>query len=300
MAKYVEACGSTDTQNTSVVATGGLDKAVAIGAITSLFFAVTEQKFNNILSVKDKDDWDAAVKANQLIYLGDGKTEDSSTEASFAEDAALRLKAVSAPAVKSFNYIIGVCGCNTAELMKLKGRKGRLFMQTDKNILLGVYTETKEVVGFEASIEDITISIPTADAPWELTTLAITLNSYNSEVTSPARPVLEFKFRDVDQVYGAEGDVSGVSSNGTVLTATLKVTKDCTPEPLSGLLVADLKAVDGNGANLVIDSVTESGTTGSYTVTITTTETTAYLSTNGIIEKGSVLWFMETVTVSTT
>ncbi len=299
MAKYVESCSTTDAQNSSVVVTGGLDKAVAIGSITSLFYGESTQKFTSITAAKDKANWDADVKAKKLIYLGDGKVEDTSTEAAFAEDAKLRLKAVSTPAIKSFNYILGICACNTAELEKMKGRTGTLYMITDKKILMATLTDAKEVQGFEASIDNIVTSLPTEDAPWELTTLSITLSSYASEISNPARPVLEFEFKDVDQIYGAEGTASSVSTSGTALSATLTVKKDCTTEVLSGLLLADFKAVDEDGNVLTIASATETGTTGVYAIEITTALTLAYLTTSDVIEKSGVLWYMESVTITT-
>lgn len=300
MAKYVESCGATDAQNTSVVATGGLDKAVAIGSITSLFFASTDQKFDSILASKDVANWNTDVAAKKLIYLGDGRVEDTSTEVAFAEDAQLRLKAVSTPAIKSFNYIIGVCGCNVAELIKLKGRTGRLHMQTDKKILLATYTDAKDVEGFACTIDDVVTSLPTADAPWELTTISITLNDYAAEIARPARPVLEFNFKDVDQVYSAEGVASAISNAGSALNATLTITKDCTTDPLTGLLLADMKAVDVDGNVLTIATFTESGTTGVYSISITTALTLAYVTTADIVDVSDVLYYMESVTVSTT
>ena len=294
MSKYVESC-STSTTDSTVVATGGIGTKQNIGYFKSLFWTSSDVS-KTVLELKDQATLDALVASGDAIFLGDGKFEDTSTEQSFFEDAELEIKIEQTAKIKSVKFTLAACACTSAELEKMENKTGRMFIQTSTGLLVGRYDDGAGK-GWEVSSISVDSTIPVSDTPVEYTTLDITFADHKGDRKNPLRISIDYLFSEVDQVFSAEGTASAVSSNGSVLSGTLDVYKDCTSEKLAGILQAGVKAVDINGNALSIATWTDSS--GSYAFGITTALTKAYLSTDGIIQVGGINYNMNSVTVTT-
>lgn len=299
MSGYIETLGTGTT--TGVIATGGINNKELLGPYKRIFYAVDGFEFPSVLAAKDKDNWDAAVAAGNLIYLGQCKFEDNSEEAQLFEDAALDISEETTAATKKIRAIQNVNSCVHAEIKKLSGRSGRIYIQTAKGFGIGRFAEDGAVPGRAASFAVSNRTVPTTDTPVEYTQVDITFTDNEGDEKNPCVFKTEFLFSEVDQVYPLTATVGNESSNGSTLTAEVTLRKTGTSNPLTGALVADFKAVDEDGNVLTIASVSEAGTTGVYTVNITTALTTAYLSFDGIrdIANAGTLYYMNQVTVKT-
>lgn len=296
MGKYVESCGTTSTDS-SVVANGGITSVQNIGYFKSLLWT-SSSVAKTATELKDIATLNALVLAGDAIFLGDGKFEDTSTEAAFFEDAELGIKIEQTAKIKSFKFTLSVCGCTSAELEKMENKQGRLFIQTSTGLIIG-RESSGNGIGWAVSSIAVDSSIPVSDTPVEYTTLDVTFSDHKGDRKNPFRIAVDYLLSEVDQVYSADGTSSAVSTSGSALDATLTVKKDCTTDALSGLVVADLKAVDVNGNVLVIATLVESGSTGVYAISITTALTVAYVTTDGIQAVSGVNYYMDSVTITT-
>lgn len=296
MGKYVESCGTSST-DTSVIANGGINSVQDIGYFESLLW-VSSSVSKTATEFKDIDTLNALVLSGDAVYLGKGKFEDTSTEASFFEDAQLGIKVVQTPKIKSFKFTLAACACTSAELEKLESKTGSLVIQTSNGTFIG---RENSGSGKGMAVSSITVdsTMPVSDTPVEYTTIDITFSDHKGDRKNPFRIAVDYLFSEIDQVYSAEGTSSAVSNAGSSLQATLTVKKDCTTEALSGLVVADLKAVDVDGNVLTIATLTESGSTGVYAIAITTALTLAYVTTDGIQAVSGVNYYMDSVTITT-
>lgn len=299
MSGYIETLG--DGVSSGVIATGGINDKELLGAYKRVFYAANSFEFASVLAAKDKDNWDAAVAAGNLIYLGQCKFEDNSAEAQFFEDQALDINEETTAATKVLRAIQNVNSCVHAELKKLDGRSGKIYIQTAKGFVVGRFADDGAALGRGASFSVSNRSLPTTETPVEYTIVDITFTDNDGDENNPCVFKIDWLFSEVDQVYPLTATVGNESSNGTTLTGEVTLKKTGTSSPLTGAVAADFKAVDEDGNALTIASVTEDGTTGVYTVNITTALTTAYVSFDGIrdIASAGTLYYMNQVTLKT-
>ncbi len=300
MGKYTEACAGASA-NTNILATGGIDKKGITGAYKHVFWAADSFEFASVVAAKDIANFNAAVQAGNLIYLGMGQFEDQSSEAQFFENQALNIREEQVAASKVLRMISAVCACSHAELKKLEGKEGRLFIQTSKNFLIGRLTDDGKVIG--RALSSIIVNnrtVPTNDTPVEYTQIDFTFADNDGDELNPAEVLLDFIFSEVDQVYPGDGVSSGTSTNGATLSTTITITEDCSTDPLIDAVLADFKAEDEDGNALTIASVTENpADSGQYDIDITTALTKAYVSFDGIRSINSELKYVGPVLVST-
>lgn len=299
MSGYIETLGTGISAG--VIATGGINDKELLGAHKRVFWAAADFEFASVLAAKDKDNWDAAVAAGNLVYLGQCKFEDQSAEAQFFEDQPLNIREETRAATKVLRAIQNVNACVHSEIRKLNGRSGKVYIQTGKSFAIGRLAEDGAVLGRAASFSVSNRSVPTTETPVEYTIVDITFTDNDGDENNPCVFKIDWLFSEVDQVYPLTATVGNESSNGTTLTAEITLKKTGTNDPLSDAVLADFKAVDEDGNALTIASVTESGSTGVYTVNITTALTTAYVSFNGIrdIDSAGTLYYMNEVTIKT-
>lgn len=297
---YTEACASA-AANTNIVATGGIDTKGITGAYKYLFWADDSFSFASVTAMKDIANWNTGVAAGNLIYLGKGKFEDQSAEATFFEDNALDIREEQTAATKVIRFTSAICACSHAEMKKMNGKQGRLFVLTAKGFGIGRLQSDGSIKGRAlSSIYVGSRTVPTNDQPVEYTVADFTFSDNDGDEKNPAEVSLGFLFSEVDQVFPVDGVVSSVSSNGTTLSFTLKLTKDCSTDVLEDVVAGDLKAVDEDGNVLTVATAVESPA-GTYAVGITTALTLAYISFDGIVDVNSagVLYYLDTLTVST-
>lgn len=298
MSKYTEVSGSG--ANTNVVATGGINDKGIVGAYKRVFFGESGQKFPSIAATKIQDNWDTAAVGGDLTYLGQCKFEDNSEEAQFFTDAALDINEETTAATKVVRSILQVNACVHAELKKMDGKSGRVYFQTTNSFVIGRYEDDGEVVGRACTISVSQRTVPTTEQPVEYTIIDITFTDNDGDESNPMEAKIDWLFSEVEQVYPLTATVGNESSNGSALTFELDIDKAGSNSPLTGAVLADFAATDEDGTPLTIASVTESGTSGIYTVVITTALTTAYIKFSGRREIGGSTYYLDTLIVKTT
>jgi hypothetical protein len=296
MRGYTEACGSVDN-NTSLIATRGINNKGQKGAWKGVFKANNNFKFDSIASMKLKDTWDSAVAAGNLTYIGIGKFDDQSAEATFFEDTALNFKVKQTDATKVLGFQLLVCDCTNAELLKLDGQSSGLFFQTASQYGIGRLNDDGKVSGLAADITVNLRSLATDDTPAEYSRLVFSFTDPKADEMNPCSAKLDFLFSEVDQVGRIGYKVSGVSNGGSALAFTLDIYEDCSTTKVAGFAAGDFKAVDKDGNTLAIASLSDSS--GTYTGSITTALTLAYIKLDGIKTVNSLLWISDSIKVST-
>jgi len=298
MSKYTEVSGSG--ANTNIVATGGINDKGIVGAYKRVFFAETDQKFPSIAATKIQENWDDDAIAGQLVYLGQCKFEDNSQEAQFFTDQALDINEETIAATKVVRSILQVNACVHAELKKMDGKSGRIYFQTTNGFVIGRYKDDGEVVGRSATISVSQRSVPTTEQPVEYTTIDISFTDNDGDESNPMEAKIDWLFSEVEQVYPLTATVANESSNGVTLTFQLDIDKAGSNAPLSGAVAADFQVTDEDGTPLVIASVAEAGTTGVYTIGVTTALTTAYVRFNNRRTIAGSTYYLDTLIVRTT
>lgn len=299
MSGYIETLG--EGTSLGVVATGGINQRELLGAYKRVFFAAAGFEFPSVNAAKDKANWDAAVAAGNLVYLGQCKFEDQSAEAQFFEDQPLDIREQTAAATKVLRAIQNVNACVHAEIKKLDGRSGRIFIQTAKGYNVGRLADDGAVIGREANFTVANRSVSTTETPVEYTITDMNFTDNEGDEKNPCVYKSDFLFSEVDQVYPLTATVSNESSNGSALSAVISLRRTGTNDPLNDVVVADFKAVDDDGNELVIASAVEDGDTGDYTVTVTTALTSIYVGFDGIrdVDSAGTLYHMNNVSIKT-
>lgn len=293
MSKYTEVSGAG--ANANIVATGGINSLGLVGAYERVFFAESSQKFTSIAGVKIQDNWDTDAVAGNLTYLGKCKFEDNSEEAQFFTDPPLNINIETTSATKVVRSILQVNACVHAELKKMDGKSGRVFFQTTNGFVVGRYEDDGDIVGRECSISVGQRSVPTTDQPVEYTTIDITLTDNDGDELNPFEAKVDWLFGEVEQVYPITGVVSNTSSGGGTVDFDLTLTQAGSNAALTGAVLADFSATDEDGNALSIASVTETGATGVYAVSVTTAGTAAYIKFNGRRTIAGATYYFDTV-----
>ena len=296
MSGYTEACGSVDS-NTSLIATRGINNKGQKGAWKGVFKANNGFKFDSIDSMKIQGTWDAAVAAGNLTYLGIGKFDDQSAEATFFEDTALNYKVKQTDATKVLGFQLLVCDCTNAELLKLDGQSSGLFFQTASQYGIGRLYDDGKVGGLNADITVNLKSLATDDTPAEYSRLVFSFTEPKADELNPCSLKLDFLFSEVDQVGRIGYKVSAVSNGGSSLVFTLTIYEDCGTTKVTGFSSSDFVATDVNGNVLTISALVD--TAGVYAGAITTALTLAYIKINGIQEVNDLLWISDSIEITT-
>lgn len=298
MSKYTEACGDVAAE-VGIIAPGDVTQKGIIGYYEEAFWSANSFEFASIIAAKDQANWDAAVQAGDLVYLGKGKYSDQSSEATFFEDQALDIREETAPATKVVRSEGVYCSCTHAELKKMDGRGGRIFYRSSNGYLVARMQDDGSIVGRPlTSMAVANRTVPTNEQPVEYTPIDFTMSDNKGDEANPAELKLNFLFSEVNSVYSAVATVSGESSNGSTLSATVRVTKDCGEEFLPGIAQGDLEAVDEDGNALTIATWTENA--DDYSLGITTPLTLAYIRFKQItdVAGAGVLYYMDNVRIS--
>lgn len=294
MSKYVESV--TDSANSSIVASGGIDKKGLTGAYRGLIWTSDSFSFSSNTEAKDISAHNTGVQAGSVIPLGKGKFSDQSTDATFFEDAPLNIRIKQTDKIVSLQFDIAVNACTRAEIEKMEGKTGRVFLVTDKSFLLGRKNDDGTVQGKALSSIDVDDIQPTDDSPVKYATITMTFSDPKGDIRNPFEGVIDWDVEDIDTVFAVAPTVANESSNGTTLTAEITLIDALGNTALNGAATADFYAEDVDGNELTVASVTASGNT--YTVNITTALTSAYVSFDGIRSISSVLYYLSPTLVS--
>lgn len=299
MSKYTEACGQ-DAATLGIIAPGDVTKKGIIGHYQEAFWSADGFSFGSILAAKDQANWDAAVLAGNLVYLGKGKYSDQSAEAQFFEDNALDIREETSPATKVVRSEGVYCSCTHAEIKKMDGRGGRIFFRSSNGFLVARMNDDGSIVGRPlTSMAVANRTVPTNEQPVEYTPIDFTMSDNKGDEKNPAELKLDFLFSEVDSVFSAIAVVTNESTNGVTLSAKLAITKDCGEEFLAGIVQGDLEAFDEDGNTLVIATWTENAS--DYDIEITTALTLVYVRFTGIkdVAGAGVLYYLDQVRIST-
>ncbi len=296
MAKYVKSCGGVD-ENTSRVATNGIDTVVAIGAPAYFFWTPTGVSIASADLAYDIDTFNDLVKASNGVYLGKHKVESTGSDREVYEDTFFGIKATTTDATKTLQLSSPMCACTSAELEKMNGRSGLIWEITTTGYLLGRYNDDGTAQGFPVSNMYKAINtIATTDAPVSNTVFEIPYSDPRGDQESPFQIPVDWDFSDVDQPFSADPTLSNFVDAGSNLTFDLAINKDCSTTPLTGAVKANFKVSDANGAD--IDTFTVSEVSGVYSFDVTTEESIVYVETDGIVEIESSLYTMDELKVS--
>ncbi|MBO0323463.1 hypothetical protein J0X14_14235 [Muricauda sp. CAU 1633] len=270
------------------------------GAEQELFWSPNDFSFADKDSATTLADWNTAVAAGNLYYIGVIEEFDSNdTEPTYYEspNGNLRLKTANAKRVRQYRLV--ECACTHAALLSFDAQNGRLFMRTSKGYLKARLEDDGTVRGFKTTQFDVGLrTAATADAPG-FTPIDVTFETPFDDDKDIFEDSIDFEFSQVDQIYNAEFAISSVASDGSNLTFTLTATKDCTNVALSGLTTSHLIFKDANGAELATVSMPETGSTGVYSVDITTAETVAYAEIYGVQTVSSINYVSDQYKAST-
>lgn len=288
-----------EAANDSIVATGGLDKQGLTGAYRGLVWTKEGFSFPSITAAKDIDTWNTAIAAGNIIPIGDGEFTDQSTDATFYERAALNIRIKQTNKIKALQFEYAVNACTRAELEKMEGKSGRVFTISENSILEGVYNDDGTVQGKPLSSIDVDDVEPTEDAPVKTTTVTMTFSDPKGDIRNPFQSSIDFGVQDLDQVFSVAPTVANEASNGSALSADITLVDALGNTALTGAVLADFYAEDEDGNELTIASVTETGSTGVYAISITTALTKAYVSFDGIRSIGGVLTYLGPTLVTT-
>lgn len=287
-------CGNDSAASKTYIANAGINTKSLHGYWEKMVWVDGDVR-KSVAELQDKATFDALVATGDAIYIGKGKFADTSTEAAFFEDNDLEIKVEQTPRVLSVDVTSQMCPCTSAELEKLENKTGRIFIQTSTGQLQGV-DYNGQGAGLEVGSMSVNSTIPVQETPVEYTVISITFANYKYWRANPFRIDLDYGFDEIDQVESAEGVAAGATQSGGTLTDVITITKGCSTEKVNGLVIADFKATDKDGNDLVVASVSE--TDGVYTIGVTTALTTAYLATDGIKEKNNILYYMNKVTLT--
>lgn len=296
MGKYIESIGGASDVN-NIVATGGIDKKGLTGAYRGLIWTTSAFSMASNTVAKLKETYDTGVASGNVIPLGKGKFSDQSTDATFFEDAPLNIRIKQTEKIVSLQFDIAVNACTRAELEKMEGKTGRVFLVTDKSFILGRKNDDGTVQGKALSSIDVDDIQPTDDAPVKYTTVTMTFADAKTDVKNPFEAVIDWDVDDIDQVFAVGAEVGSESTNGSTLTAEITLIDALGNTAITGAVLGDFKAEDEDGNTLTIASVTAASNV--YTVNITTALTNAYVSFNGIRSVGGVLYYLSPTTVTT-
>lgn len=299
MSKYVESVAASS--NNSIVATGGIDKQGLTGAYRGLIWTDSAFSFAGNTAAKDISQHNLGVAAGTVVPLGKGKFTDQSTDATFFEDAPLNIRIKQTDKIVSLQFDIALNACTEAELQKMEGKTGRVFLITDKSFLKGRKNDDGTVQGRPLSSIDVDRIEPTDDSPVAYATVTMTLDDPKGDIRNPFEAAIDWDVEELDLVFAVAPTVSNESSNGSQITVEIELDDALGNTDLDGAVLADFKAEDVDGNALTIASVTPGANPNEnvYTVVITTTETSAYVSFDGIRSINSVLYYLSPVLIQT-
>lgn len=299
MSKYVETVAATS--NTSTVATGGIDKQGLSGAYRGLIWTSDEFFFPSNTTAKDISQHNAGVAEGNVIPLGNGKFTDNSTDATFFEDAPLNIRIKQTEKITAFQFDIAVNACTEAELQKMEGKSGRVFLVTTQSFLKGRKNDDGTVQGMPLSSIDVDRIEPTDDSPVAYATVTMTFADRKGDIKNPFEAPIDWDVEELDLVFSVAPTIVSESSNGATFTAVVELTDGLANTKLTGAVLADFKAEDLHGNALTVASVSAASAPNEnrYTVAVTTAETSIYLSTDGIRSISSVLYALDQLLLKT-
>lgn len=294
--KIVESCGGV-SENTSRVATNGINSVVALGAPAYFFWTPLGVTIPTSEAAKDIDSFNALVEAANGVYLGKHTVESTGAEREVYEDNFFGLKVTTTDATKILQLSSPMCACTSAELEKMNGRSGLIWEITTQGYLLGRVNDDGSVQGFPvANMYKAINSIASTDTPVANTVFEIPYSDPRGDQKYPFQVPVEWNFSEVDQPYSVEAKLSNFVDAGSSLTFDLALTKDCTTSPLTGAVTANFKVTDANGAEITTFTVSESS--GVYSFDVTTGESVVYVETDGIVSISGSLYTMDEVKAS--
>jgi hypothetical protein len=294
--KIVESCGGV-SENTSRVATNGINSSVVVGAPEFFFWTPTNITMSSSTVAKDIDSFNALVLAGNGVYLGRHKVESTGSEREVFEDTFFGIKATTTAATKTLSLSAPLCACTSAELEKMNGRSGYIWEISTYGYLMGRVRNDGTIQGFPVSNMYKAINtIATTDAPVSNTVFELPYSDPRGDQESPYQVPVDWDFSDVDQPFSVESSLSNFVDAGSNLTFDLALTKDCTTTALTGATASSFSVSDANGADIATFTVSEAA--GVYSFDVTTGESIVYVETAGIIEISSSLYTMDEVKVS--
>jgi len=294
--KYVKSCGGV-SEDTSRVATSGINTVVAEGAPAYFFWTPTGVELDSMEAPQDIDSFNDLVKESKGVFLGKHTVESTGSDREVYEDTFFGLKVTTTSATKTLQLTAPMCACTSAELEKMQGRSGLIWEITTLGFLKGRVNSNGKPQGFPvANMYKAINSIATTDTPVSNTILELPYSDPRGDQKAPYSVPVDWDFSEVDQPMSVEAVVSGYSTDGSNLLFDLDLTKDCSDAVLTGGVKASFSITDANGAEITDFTVSE--VDGKYSFNVVTGESTVNVETDGIVEIESSLYTMDEIKIS--
>ena len=263
MSNYSELCVS----DAALLGTGVGNCAKSLGADVKFF--LSEDTFTGTAAqLKTKAYWDAAIVAKTVIpFPAVQEIEPQDVEASYFESAAGSSYLVKEEKRKTmFQFIENIV--THSGMKSHSDRSWNIWYYTEKGYLR---CHTKGVDSFEGlKAARFFVNAQTTQNFSDPSHTPVIIEQNDVDDWDMEYGVLQpdFDMKDLEGVYQASVVASATQLAGT-LTVTAAVTVKGTNAPLTGLVITDFEVKDASGAVVTIDSVTETGVTGSYVIVAT-------------------------------
>jgi len=268
-----------------------------VGADQELFWSTEAFEFATKEDAIDIAAWNAAVLAGSIHYIGQVQEMDANDAEPAYYEATIgsyRLKTAKAKRIRQYRLIESAI--THSHLTSFDGRNGRLFIKTTEDYLKAV-SVGDAVKGARTSQFDVGLATAATPETPSFTPIDVTFDDPVSDDIAIFEDKLDFEFADVDQVFEADVEVSGVASNGTNLTFTVAFEKDGSGVPLAGVTEAMVSVKDANGGEIT-KTVVQNADGVRYDIDATTALTGATVSLLNIVTISGILWTSEEVYAS--
>lgn len=267
------------------------------GAEQELFWTKADFAFASKASAIDIDDWNAAVAAGDIQYIGEVQEMDANdAEPTYyeAQVGNYRLKTAKAKRIRQYRLIESAV--THGNLISFDGQAGRLFIKTINDFVKG-RIDAGIVKGLKTSQFDVgLLTAATPETP-SFTPIDVTFDDPIGDDQNVFEEKIDFEFRDVDQVFEADLEESSVSTTGSVLTFILAIEADGTEVPVAGVTEAMVSVKDANGGELV-KTVAQNADGVRYDIDVTTALTGVDVSLDGVQVISGINWSSEEIHVA--
>lgn len=279
MGSYDESCGGSAGADSSVVTNGGIANTGATGPLQAVVATDEDFSFASTTAAKIKSNWDDAVFAGDLLYVGEGEFENSGEDEERFTNANLKIDILINKGTKTLTFTQVRCACTHKELLKLNGKTKRFFFFTSLDFIRGRIEDDGTVKGLLGQVQFGKRDFATQDTPYDPTVMTITFDDFESDERNPWTATADFEASEIDKIDALDATFANISSDGSTLSADVTIQEDCDDSPFTGLTASDIQVLDENGNALTVASFTEVGSTGVYSLNVTTALTKAILTT---------------------
>jgi len=282
MSNYSELC----VADAALLGTGVGVCAKSLGADVKFFLA--ESTFTGTAAqLKTKAYWDAAIIAKTVIpFPAVQEIEPQDIEASYFESAAGSTFLVKAEKRKTmFQFIENIVV--HSGMKSHANRSWNIWYYTEKGYLRCHTKGVDSYEGLKASRFYVNAQTTQNFSDPSHTPVIIEQNEVEDWDMEYAVLQPDFDMKDLEGVYQADVVVNSAATATGDITLSVTATVKGTNAILTGLVLADMELKDESGVIVNLTSVTETASTGVYTIVATDDATIGTIGLKGVITIGS-------------